>query len=103
MSAHLLVRRTGRLIQYVPFHRRAWHAGVSEWEGRERVNDFSIGIELEGAERWPYEEAQYRVLREVLGALEAAYEGVEVPERVVGHKDVAPGRKGDPWGFEWNL
>lgn len=95
VSAHLLIRRSGALVQYVPFHRRAWHAGVSSWEGRDGCNDVSIGIELEGADDLPYEGAQYRALAEVLAALAVAYPAI-TPERIVGHSDVAPGRKTDP-------
>ena len=95
VSAHLLIRRSGALVQYVPFHRRAWHAGESRWEGRERCNDFSVGIELEGADDLPYEGAQYRALAEAVAALAAAWPAI-TPERVVGHSDVAPGRKTDP-------
>lgn len=102
VSAHLLVRRSGALVQYVPFHRRAWHAGESSWRGRAAVNDFSVGIEVEGSERWPYEAVQYRRLAAVLRALERAYPRISLPQRVVGHADVAPGRKQDPWGtFDW--
>lgn len=101
VSAHLLIRRDGDLVQFVPLHRRAWHAGVSCWEGRERCNDFSIGIELEGADEVPYEEAQYQVLTGLLTCLERAYPALS-PGRVVGHSDVAPGRKTDPGpAFDW--
>lgn len=101
VSAHVLIRRDGGVVQYVPFHRRAWHAGVSRWEGRERVNDFSVGIELEGMDDVPYEEVQYRRLAELIQALASTYPGI-TPDRVVGHSDVAPGRKTDPGGsFDW--
>ncbi|NIR59004.1 MAG: 1,6-anhydro-N-acetylmuramyl-L-alanine amidase AmpD [Gammaproteobacteria bacterium] len=101
VSAHLLVRRDGELVQYVPFHGRAWHAGESRYEGRSRCNDFSIGVELEGVDDVAYEEAQYRVLAEVIHALAAAYPAI-APDRVVGHCDVAPGRKSDPGpAFDW--
>jgi AmpD protein len=101
VSAHLLIRRDGQLVQYVPFHRRAWHAGVSSFEGRERCNDFSVGIELEGCEGRPYEPAQYAQLARVLAALMAAYPAI-TPRRVTGHSDIAPGRKWDPGPcFEW--
>ena len=92
VSAHVLIRRAGQTTQYVPFHRRAWHAGVSRWDGRERVNDFSIGIELEGTDETPYEEVQYRRLAELIQTLAAAYPAI-TPDRVVGHSDGAPGRK----------
>jgi AmpD protein len=102
VSAHLFVRRSGHLVQYVPFHRCAWHAGVSEWKGRSGVNDFSIGIEVEGSAAWPYAGAQYRRLAEVLRALAAAYPAIDLAQGLVGHADVAPGRKSDPWPtFDW--
>ncbi len=101
VSAHLLIRRDGSLVQYVPFHRRAWHAGVSSFQGRERCNDFSIGIELEGADEVPYEAAQYQALARVIRLLAAAYPGIG-PGRVVGHCHIAPGRKTDPGpAFDW--
>jgi AmpD protein len=101
VSAHLLVRRTGEVVQYVPFHRRAWHAGVSSWEGRERCNDFSIGIELEGTDHSPYESTQYAMLARVITALCRSYP-LLTPTRLVGHSDVAPGRKSDPGpSFDW--
>lgn len=101
VAAHALVRRDGELVQYVPFDRRAWHAGVSSWEGREAVNDFSVGIELEGTDEAPYTGAQYARLAELIRALAAAYPGI-TPERIVGHSDVAPGRKTDPGpAFDW--
>jgi AmpD protein len=101
VSAHLLVRRTGEVVQYVPFHRRAWHAGASSWQGRERCNDFSIGIELEGTDHTPYESAQYAMLARVIVDLCRAYPGLS-PSRIVGHSDVAPGRKSDPGpAFDW--
>lgn len=101
VSAHLLIRRNGEVVQYVPFQRRAWHAGVSSWEGRERCNDFSIGIELEGTDHSPYESAQYAMLARVIVALCRSYPGLS-PRRLVGHSDVAPGRKSDPGpSFDW--
>jgi AmpD protein len=103
VSSHLLIRRDGELVQYVPFHRRAWHAGVSRYEGRERCNDFSIGIELEGTDESPYEERQYQRLAEVIAALEQAYPGIS-RRRLAGHSDIAPGRKSDPGpAFRWPL
>jgi len=102
VSAHLFVRRSGAVVQYVPFHRRAWHAGDSQWRGRADCNDISVGVELEGAARWPYEAAQYRRLAAILTALAAAYPAIALPDAVVGHADVAPGRKSDPWeSFDW--
>lgn len=101
VSAHLLIRRDGEVVQYVPFERRAWHAGQSCYGGRERCNDFSIGIELEGDDERPYEAVQYRVLAEVCWALFEAYPSLS-PQHVVGHCDIAPGRKTDPGPyFDW--
>ena len=103
VSAHALVRRDGEVVQYVPFQRRAWHAGQSAWQGRERCNDFSIGIELEGTDARAYAPAQYRVLSQLIAALCRAYPTL-TPERIVGHSDVAPGRKSDPGiAFDWPL
>ena len=103
VSAHLLVRRDGTLVQFVPFHRRAWHAGASQWRGRERCNDYSIGVELEGTDALPYTRIQYQVLARVAAALCRAYPGLAV-DAVVGHSDVAPGRKSDPGiAFDWPL
>lgn len=98
VSAHLLVERTGAITQFVPFDRRAWHAGLSEFEGRPRCNDFSIGIELEGTDFEPFADAQYAALNAALAALLTAY-----PIRALrGHSDVAPGRKTDPGPFfDW--
>jgi AmpD protein len=101
VSAHLLVRRDGELVQYVPFHRRAWHAGASCFQDRECCNDFSIGIELEGTDTVPYSADQYRRLAAVLAAVMRAYPAV-TPARIAGHCDVAPGRKTDPGpAFDW--
>jgi AmpD protein len=101
-SAHLLVRRDGKLVQYVSFNERAWHAGKSSWQGREACNDYSIGIECEGADEVPYEAAQYAALRELLPVLLGAYPAI-TSERIVGHSDVAPGRKTDPGpSFDWS-
>ncbi len=101
VSAHLLIRRDGEIIQFVPLHRRAWHAGQSSCEGRTRVNDFSIGIELEGADDRPFEAEQYRVLAALTRALREAYPAI-TPARVYGHADIAPGRKTDPGPhFDW--
>jgi N-acetyl-anhydromuramoyl-L-alanine amidase len=100
VSAHLLIRRDGELVQYVPFHRRAWHAGASCWHGRERCNDFSVGIELEGTDTSDYTTAQYRRLAAAVRALCRAYPTLS-PRRLAGHSDIAPGRKSDPGpGFE---
>lgn len=101
VSAHVLVRRDGQAVQFVPFGLRAWHAGVSSWQGRSACNDFSIGIELEGTDEGAYEPSQYRTLAALIGALCQAYPTLG-KERVVGHSDIAPGRKSDPGaGFEW--
>jgi AmpD protein len=103
VSAHALIRRDGEVVQYVPFGRRAWHAGLSQWMGRERCNDFSVGIELEGTDAQAYEPAQYTALARLIAALCRAYPALS-PERVVGHSDVAPGRKSDPGiAFDWPL
>jgi AmpD protein len=101
VSSHLLIRRDGEIVQYVPFHRRAWHAGASSYGGRERCNDFSIGIELEGADEIAYEPVQYHALRTVILQLCAAYPTLSL-ERIAGHSDIAPGRKTDPGAaFDW--
>jgi AmpD protein len=100
-SSHLLIRRDGELVQFVSFLQRAWHAGVSNYGGRERCNDFSIGIELEGADDVAYEPIQYRILAATVGALCNAYSSLS-RERLVGHSDIAPGRKTDPGeSFDW--
>lgn len=102
VSAHVLIRRDGELVQYVPFHRRAWHAGRSEYCGREQCNDFSIGIELEGADDVPYEPVQYERLAALIDALVSAYPTLST-DRIAGHCDIAPGRKTDPGPeFEWS-
>ena len=98
VSAHFLVRRDGALIQFVPCTGRAWHAGTSSWKGRTRCNDFSIGIEVEGTGEVPFTDAQYHGLAELARALKARYPIVDI----VGHSDVAPGRKSDPGPhFDW--
>jgi len=102
VSSHLLIRRDGELVQYVPLHKRAWHAGLSSYQGREKCNDFSIGIELEGADDVEYEAAQYQVLTKVTRLLLQAYPNMS-RERITGHSDIAPGRKTDPGpAFNWN-
>jgi AmpD protein len=101
VSAHALIRRDGSVHQYVPFDQRAWHAGVSEYQGRPACNDYSIGIELEGTDELAYEPAQYASLAVLIGALLEAYPGLSA-DRIVGHSDVAPGRKTDPGlTFDW--
>lgn len=102
VSAHLLIRRDGELVQYVPFDLRAWHAGESVYEGRSACNDYSIGIELEGCDEEPYEAVQYERLASVLGLLMRHYPAI-TRARIVGHCDVAPGRKTDPGPlFDWD-
>ena len=101
VSAHLLITRAGALVQFVPFDRRAWHAGVSRFEGRDNCNDYSIGIELEGTDTAAYTEAQYASLAQVTGELMQAYPAI-TPGRITGHSDIAPGRKSDPGpAFDW--
>lgn len=101
VSSHLVIKRSGEIVQYVPFDKRAWHAGQSNYEGRERCNDFSIGIELEGTEAVPYTEAQYLELAAVVKTLLATYPGLS-GQRITGHSDIAPGRKTDPGeSFDW--
>lgn len=101
VSAHCLVDREGAVTQFVSFDQRAWHAGRSCFEGRSACNDFSVGIELEGEDLRPYTVAQYTALAELIKLLMARYPAL-TPERVVGHSDVAPGRKTDPGpSFDW--
>ena len=101
VSSHLCLFRDGAVRQYVAFDRRAWHAGESAFEGRARCNDFSIGVELEGCDEQPFEARQYRRLAQVAGALMRAYPAI-TPARIVGHSDIAPGRKTDPGPhFDW--
>ena len=101
VSAHVLIRRNGELVQFVPLHQRAWHAGQSYCEGRTRINDFSIGIELEGADNLPFEDAQYESLARLTRVIRQVYPAV-TPARIYGHSDIAPGRKTDPGPlFDW--
>lgn len=103
VSAHLLIRRDGEIIQYVPFNRRAWHAGVSNYQGRENCNNFSIGIELEGTETIPYTLAQYQQLAKVIKLLLRHYPSLS-KEHITGHSDIAPLRKTDPGeSFQWSV
>lgn len=98
VSAHYFIRRNGELIQFVPPEMRAWHAGASSWRGRERCNDFSIGIELEGGDTLPFEHVQYEVLAHLLAELCGRFP----IQGVTGHSDIAPGRKTDPGPyFSW--
>jgi AmpD protein len=98
VSSHFLIRRDGELVRFVPVARRAWHAGASSWRGRPRCNDFSIGIELEGTDDTPFEDAQYAALEVLLFDLRK-----QLPLRdIAGHSEIAPGRKTDPGaGFDW--
>lgn len=99
VSSHFFIRRDGELIQFVACSQRAWHAGESNWQGRERCNDFSVGIELEGSDNDPFEIVQYDVLSRLLAALKKTYPITDI----VGHSDIAPGRKTDPGPcFDWS-
>ena len=101
VSSHLLIDRQGYITQFVPFDQRAWHAGVSEFEGRQRCNDFSIGIELEGTDDIAYTDIQYSVLAQVSQQIMAQYPAITM-DRIVGHSDIAPERKTDPGqAFDW--
>lgn len=98
VSSHFLIRRDGHLIQFVSCLNCAWHAGVSSWQGRERCNDFSVGIELEGSDFEAFEPEQYKTLKNLIAALSSTYE----IQAIVGHSDIAPGRKTDPGPyFDW--
>lgn len=99
VSTHFLIRRDGELVQFVPCARRAWHAGVSHWRGREHCNDFSLGIELEGTDEVPFEDVQYEQLRRIIATLRTQYPIADI----TGHADIAPGRKTDPGPlFDWS-
>lgn len=101
VSAHLLITRGGEYVQFVAFDQRAWHAGQSCYQGRKDCNDFSIGVELEGADDIAYTAEQYRALAALSQALMAEYPAI-TPQHIVGHSDIAPGRKTDPGAaFEW--
>ena len=103
VSAHMLITREGEFIQFVPFHERAWHAGQSSFGGRENCNDFAIGIELEGGDDIPYTSLQYSALSALTKVLMINYPAI-TPQRIVGHSDIAPGRKTDPGpAFDWVL
>jgi AmpD protein len=102
VSAHVLIQRDGHIVQFVPFDKRAWHAGESCYEGTERCNDFSIGIELEGTDTDSFEDIQYEQLAAIIGALNETYPSITT-SRITGHSDIAPGRKTDPGsGFDWS-
>ena len=99
VSSHFLIRRDGELVQFVSCLQRAWHAGVSNWLGRERCNDFSVGIELEGSDFEAFEPVQYKSLQQLLALLKQTYP----IQHIVGHSDIAPGRKTDPGPyFDWS-
>ena len=101
VSAHLLIRRCGEVVQFVNLDQRAWHAGVSCFDGRDACNDFSIGIELEGTDQHPFSDAQYESLAAVTRAICRAYPCISA-QRITGHSDIAPGRKTDPGPcFDW--
>ncbi len=103
VSAHLLIQRNGHIQQFVPFNKRAWHAGVSRYHGRERCNDFSIGIELEGTDTTAYQDIQYQKLAQISQTLFKHYPKLS-PQHITGHSDIAPGRKTDPGsGFDWKV
>lgn len=98
VSAHFLIRRDGQLLQFVSCLQRAWHAGVSQWQGRERCNDFSVGIELEGSDFESFTVVQYSMLNALIAILKDTYAIMSI----VGHSDIAPGRKTDPGPFfDW--
>ena len=102
VSSHFLITRAGQLIQFVPIHLRAWHAGISSFKGREECNDFSIGIELEGCDEEEFTATQYEALIELVNFLKQEYLIIE--DNIVGHSSIAPGRKTDPGPhFKWNL
>lgn len=101
VSSHLLLKRDGELVQFVPFGRRAWHAGESSFRGSTCCNDFSIGIELEGSDDTSYSDVQYSLLPVIIATIVAAYPTIG-PRQIAGHCDVAPGRKTDPGpAFDW--
>lgn len=101
VSSHLVIKRDGEMMQFVPFDKRAWHAGESVFQGRAACNDFSIGIELEGLDTMPYTKAQYDALIDCTHAIRKLYPNISL-DRIVGHEDIAPGRKTDPGPqFDW--
>ena len=103
VSSHLLVRRDGEVVQYVPFQKRAWHAGVSCYEKRDCCNDYSIGIEMEGEDETPYTDIQYQVLATIIKDLIKSYPELN-EQTITGHSDIAPGRKTDPGeAFDWGI
>ncbi len=101
VSSHLLIRRDGEIVQYVPFHKRAWHAGVSQFQGREVCNDFSIGIELEGTDEQAFTDIQYKQLEATIKQLQQHYPSLK-KGNITGHQHIAPKRKTDPGKFfDW--
>ncbi len=101
VSSHVLIKRSGEIVQFVPFHKRAWHAGQSNYQGRERCNDFSIGIELEGTDSDIFEDNQYQRLAQLITTLKSSYPAIT--DNITGHSDISPGRKKDPGsGFDWD-
>lgn len=102
VSSHLFIRRTGEIVQFVPFGKRAWHAGKSSFKGRDGCNDFSIGIELEGSDYVPFEDAQYKSLALAANLIMRSFPSVTA-DNIAGHSDIAPGRKTDPGPyFDWH-
>lgn len=102
VSSHLLIKRDGEIIQFVPFYLRAWHAGVSKHKERDNCNDYSIGIELEGTDKSKFTDVQYERLNEIIRSLKDFYPKI-VDENIIGHNEVSPDRKNDPGPyFEWN-
>lgn len=101
VASHLFIRRNGEMIQFVPFYKRAWHAGISSFQGRKNCNDFSVGIELEGMDSGLYTDKQYEILGQICSIMCAHWSLNE--DAIVAHSDIAPGRKSDPGpGFDWN-
>lgn len=101
VASHVLITRKGEIYQFVPFHLRAWHAGESQYQGREKCNDFSIGIELEGTDELPYTDQQYEKLHQLILGLLKSYPTLS-SEHITGHSDIAPQRKTDPGpSFDW--
>ncbi len=102
VSSHIVIDRNGLITQFVPFHLRAWHAGESTWQGRDNCNDYSIGIELEGTDELAYTDSQYNALKNLIISLQHIYPAIS-HDRIVGHSDIAPGRKTDPGSaFDWD-
>ena len=101
VSSHILIKRTGETLQFVPFNKRAWHAGISSYLGKENCNDYSIGIELEGTDDSEFTDEQYNSLKNLTSSLIRSYPNLS-EDRLVGHSDIAPGRKSDPGiFFDW--